>query len=205
MKRRGSNFSTSASTSLNKRTHRHLLIPMKITHLLAIIGIFICTCAGWFILGGAVTTRTAGSSAVLDQEVIHNWGPPLTQSHPAFYYIAPNASHSKKPVLPESTDVKVNLRYLPKSKGLMNYRTYAAAFDATYTLKNPTPITQTIYGTFALPDARTSYDAFSMKLGDKVTDKVPSSGALTESVELPAGGTISVVIQYTASGLDAWR
>lgn len=178
---------------------------MKLTHLIAIIFIFLGTCAGWFILGGAVTMRTATSSAVLDQEVMRNWGPPLTQSHPAFYYIAASASRARKPVLPESSEVKVNLRYDPKSKGLINYRTYAATFEAIYTIKNPTPITQTIYGTFTLPDARTSYDAFSMKLGEKVTDKVPSSGALTEAVELPAGASTTVVIQYTASGLDTWR
>lgn len=178
---------------------------MKFTHLLAIIGIFLCTCAGWFILGGALTVRTASTGAALNEEITRNWGPPLKQVHPAFYYLAPTASRARKPVLPESSEVKVNLRYEPKSKGLMNYRTYAATFEASYTIKNPTPITQTIYGTFTLPDASARYDAFSMKLGDKVTDKAPLSGALTETIALPAGGTVTVAINYTASGLDTWR
>ena len=178
---------------------------MKPLHLLAVIGIFLSTCAGWFILGGAVSLRSATTGAVLDDEVVRNWGPPLTQSHPAFFYVAASASRAKKPVLPESSDVKVDLRYSPKAKGLHNYRTYTATFEATYAIKNPTPITQTIYGTFTLPDEKARYDAFSMKLGEKVTDKAPASGAITESLELPAGGSATVVIRYIASGLDTWR
>lgn len=178
---------------------------MKFLHLLAIIGIFLCTCAGWFILGGAVTMRTVHTGTVLDAEVTRNWGAPLTQSHPAFYYVAASASRAKKPVLPESSEVKVDLRYSPKRKGLHNYRAYTAAFDATYTIRNPTPIAQTIYGTFTLPDEKARYDAFSMKLGEKVTDKAPSSGSITESLDLPAGGSATVVIRYLANGLDTWR
>ena len=178
---------------------------MKLLHLLAIIGIFLSTCAGWVILGGAVTLRDVRTGSVLGDEVTRNWGPPLTQAHPAFFYIAPTASHARKPVLPESSNVQVNLRYQPKSKGLHNYRTYAATFEAAYTIKNPTPIAQTLYGTFTLPDEKARYDAFSMKLGDKVTDKAPASGSITESLELPAGGSATVVIRYIASGLNTWR
>jgi hypothetical protein len=32
---------------------------MKFTHILAIIGIFLCTCVGWFILGDESATGTA--------------------------------------------------------------------------------------------------------------------------------------------------
>ena len=178
---------------------------MKALHLLAIIGIYLCTCAGWFILGGAVTLRTGNTCRVLDDEITRNWGTPLTQAHPAFFYIAPTASRAKKAVLPDSSDVKVDLHYEPKSKGLLNYRTYSATFEASYTIKNPTPIAQTIYGTFTLPDEKARYDAFSMKLGGKVTDKAPVSGSITESLELPAGGSATVTIRYVAGGLDTWR
>ena len=178
---------------------------MKFTHILAIIGIFLCTCVGWFILGGAVSLRTASTSEVLDGEVIRNWGPPLRQAHPSFFFIAPTASRAKKPILPDSSEVMVTLSYQPKSKGLLNYRTYTATFDANYKIKNPTPITQTVYANFALPDAKASYDLFSMRLGKKITDKVPSSGSLTESVELPPGEEVMVSIQYSASGQDTWR
>ena len=178
---------------------------MKFTHLLAIIGIFFCTCIGWGILGSALALRTNSASTELLQEVTQNWGPPLRQAHPSFYFLAPNAARTRKPVLPETSDVQVALRYSPKSKGLMNYRTYQAQFSASYTIKNPTPIAQVIYGTFTLPDAGARFDAFSLKIGERVTDKIPTSGSITESIELSPGGSTTVAIAYTANGMDTWR
>jgi len=178
---------------------------MKFTHLLAVIGIFFCTCIGWVILGGALTLRTNEASTELLQEVTQNWGPPLRQAHPSFYFLAPNAARTRKPVLPDHCEAQVTLRSRPKSKGLMNYRTYQAEFSAVYTIKNPTPIAQVIYGTFLLPDAGARYDAFSLKIGERVTDKTPASGSITESIELPPGGSTTVAIAYTANGMDTWR
>ena len=178
---------------------------MKFTHLLAVIGIFFCTCIGWFMLGGALTLRTNEASTELLQEVTQNWGPPLRQAHPSFYFLAPNAARTRKPVLPDLCEAQVTLRSSPKSKGLMNYRTYQAEFSATYTIKNPTPIAQVIFASFTLPDAAARYDAFSLKVGERVTDKVPQDGSITESIELPPGGSASVIIAYTANGMDTWR
>ena len=178
---------------------------MKITHLIAIACIFICTCAAWIVLGQTLTSRTQSAGADLDAEVTRNWGPPLKQSHPVFYYIAPNATRAKRFIQPESSRVDVALSYQPKRKGLLNYRAYATDFTATYVVKNPAPIAQVIYGTFKLPAGNARYDAFSLSVGGKVTDKVPTSGSVTESMLLQPGESLTIAVTYRANGMDTWR
>ena len=97
---------------------------MKITHLLAIGFIFICTAAGWFILAGALTMRTASMDGRLAREVAGNWGGEMTQKHPAVFYISPTGAQSKRQIQPHQSSVDVNLAYDPKRKGLLWYRTY---------------------------------------------------------------------------------
>ena len=178
---------------------------MKTNHLVSIVIIFLCTTAGWVILGGALDQRSQVADEGLTKDVTQNWGPPLTQSHPTFYYIAPNAARSRRVVQPESSDVTVDLKYQPRTKGLINYRTYQAAFNAVYTIKNPAPIEQVVYATFQLPSQHVRYDAFSMKVGEKVTDKAPTKAGLTESMLMKPGEAATVTINYRATGLNVWR
>lgn len=178
---------------------------MKITHLIAIACIFICTCVAWMVLGQTLTYRTQSAGTELDAEVTRNWGPPLKQSHPVFYYIAPNATRAKRFIQPESSQVDVALSYQPKRKGLLNYRAYATDFTATYVVKNPAPIAQVIYGTFKLPAGNARYDAFSLSIGGKITDKAPTSGSVTESMLLQPDESLTITVTYRANGMDSWR
>ncbi|MBP7950823.1 MAG: inner membrane CreD family protein [Verrucomicrobiales bacterium] len=177
---------------------------MKTTHLLAIGFIFACTAAAWIVLGGSVSLRTRDNGARLGETVEGNWGPQLVQTHPKFFYLAPNAARARRSIQPERSEVRVRLGYDPRSKGLLRYRTYHVDFHAVYTLTNPTPVSQTIYAAFQLPADGARYDAFSMKIGDKTTDKAPANGKIAEALHLKSGESLQVTITYQTGGLERW-
>src|SRR5262249_44216848 len=128
----------------------------------------------------------------------------LVQEHPALFYEAPTGGNARREIQPESSDISVTLNYDPKQKGLLWYRTYQAEFSGKYLVKNPTPIAQTIYARFKFPAADARYDAFSLRFGDKVTDKAPVNGEVRESLLLPPGAEVPLAITYRATGLNHW-
>lgn len=177
---------------------------MTIPRLLAIAAIVACTAIAWFILATAVNVRSASSDSRLSPEVVRNWGPVLTQEHPALFYESPTTARSRRDLQPERSDVRVTLRYEPKQKGLLWYRTYFVDFEAEYLVKNPTPIAQTIYAAFRFPAAEARYDRFALQFGDKLTDKAPVDGEIRESLQLAAGTEAPLKVTYRAAGMNAW-
>tara|TARA_R110002096_G_scaffold77495_1_gene182451 strand:+ start:215 stop:1468 length:1254 start_codon:yes stop_codon:yes gene_type:complete len=172
--------------------------------LLAIVFIIVCTGLAWFILGGTLSLRTRTTDAQLSQTIAGNWGEPMTQLHPQAFYIAPTAARTKRAVQPETSRVTVNLQSDPKKKGLLWYRAYTVDFAGEYILRNPTPISQTIYVNFEFPAEGVRFDKFAFTLGEQQTDKAPQDGSITEAVILKPGQEIPVKLAYTAAGLDRW-
>jgi Inner membrane protein CreD len=172
--------------------------------LLAIFLIVVATAVAWFILGGALSVRTAQTDARLSETVAGNWGQPMTQLHPTAFYITPTAARTKRSIQPESSEVKVVLKSDPKRKGLLWYRTYTVDFEAVYQLQNPTPIPQTIYVVFDFPAKDIRFDEFTFLLGEKETNKAPREGSITEAVILAPGEVMPVKLRYIAAGLDRW-
>lgn len=177
---------------------------MNVKRLFAIGFIFGCTALAWFILGGALSFRTQATKDRLGREVRGNWGAPMAQPHPTLYYMAPTGARIKRTIQPTESQVRVQLQYDPKKKGLHWYRTYGVDFDASYTVTNPTPIRQTIYATFTFPAQGIRYDRFFLRVGDKDTGKSPSQGSITESILLEPGQSAPLRIGYWAAGLDQW-
>ena len=177
---------------------------MTIKRLLAICFIVGCTSAAWFLLGGTLQYRSNQTDGRLGSEVIRNWGPVLTQEHPSLFYEAPTSAGARREIQPERSDIAVTLTYEPKQKGLLWYRTYKAEFTGKYLVKNPTPIAQTIYAAFKFPAADARYDAFSLRFGDKLTDKAPVNGEIRESLLLPPGAEVPLTVTYRATGLNQW-
>ncbi len=177
---------------------------MSIMRLIAIAAIAGCTAVGWFILGGAITVRSKSGAQRLGPEVARNWGPVLQQVHPVLSHETPGGGNLTRSFQPEASEIKVSLRHEPKQKGLFWYRAYAVDFDAVYQVKNPTPIRQTIYVSFRLPADGARYDRFSLKFGDKTTDKAPTQGELRESLAVAPGEVVPLHITYSGSGLDRW-
>ncbi len=177
---------------------------MTPTRLLAILFIVAGTGVAWFILGGALSLRTQATDLRLGETVAGNWGEPMTQAHPRAFYIAPTAARTRRAIQPEVSRISVTLLSDPKKKGLLWYRTYTVEFSGDYLLKNPTPISQTIYVNFEFPAEGVRFDKFAFTLGDQQTDQVPRDGAITEAVILEPGAEIPVKLAYTAAGLDRW-
>lgn len=177
---------------------------MTIKRFIAITLIVGCTALAWFILAGTVRFRSAGTESRLTPEVAKNWGPILTQQHPTLHYEAPAEADARREIQPERSDVRIAIRYEPKNKGLLWYRTYQVDFAAEYLVKNPTPIPQTIYATFRFPAAEARYDQFALSFGEKATSKEPSNGVITESLLIEPGAEVPLKVAYRSSGLDSW-
>jgi hypothetical protein len=178
---------------------------MSSQRLVAIATIFLCTTVGWFILGQAITLRTTDRSSGFDASITRGWGPPMTQSHPVVYYASPASADGKQRIQPAASDVRVLLKYDPKRRGLLRYRTYVVDFSADYRVENPTPITQTLYVNFQFPAKDTSYENFSFQVGEKVsTNAVATAAGITEAVTLAPGESSTVKAAYRSRGVDRW-
>jgi len=177
---------------------------MSVKRLLAIVVILGGATLAWFVLAHTVMWRTQLADGELQRQVIGNWGAPMVQSHPVAYYLSPTSARARREIQPVRTRVAIDLRYDPKRKGLLWYRTYQAELKAEYVLRNPTPIRQTVYVEFEFPAAGMRYDAFSLKLGERSTEKAPAEGSLTESILLEPGMEVPLAVTYWAAGLNRW-
>jgi len=178
---------------------------MTIKRLLAIAFIVGCTSLGWFILAHALQSRSQSTESRLSPEVAQNWGPELMQEHPQLFYESPTAARARRDLQPERTDIKVRLAYEPKRKGLLWHRTYFADFEGEYLVKNPMPIPQTIFVAFRFPAKDARFDKFSLRFGEKLTDKAPSDGWIRESLLIPPGGEVPLKVTWRAAGTNSWR
>ena len=82
---------TSAAATLARRPASTAPFALNIWRLLAVMGIFACTCVGWVLLGASLTVRTGGRDNSLRESVAGSWGPEMEQPHPVVYYTAPAA------------------------------------------------------------------------------------------------------------------
>src|SRR3954469_25068264 len=161
---------------------------MTFPRLLDIGLIIVCTAVGWFILGSSVLVRSGVSLSNGGPAVTRGWGPPPLLPPPITYYNSPGSVDGRHLIQPSQSDVTVDLRYEPKKKGLLWYRTYLVDFRGEYSVQNPTQITQTIYVRFEFPAADASYSDFSFTI-----DGQPSSGnnktaeGITDAVILAPG------------------
>jgi len=178
--------------------------PLTFLRVLAIGFILLCTAVAWFILGSALLIRTGQRDTELGAAVNQVWGSPLKQPQPEAWYLSPTGERGRKRVLPAASDVAVRIDYEPKSKGLLWYRTYSVEFSATYRIANPTPIAQTIYVQFRLPEGGTELEGVRFELGGDATTAAPREGTLTQAVVIPAGGFAPLKVAYRTRGRDNW-
>lgn len=179
---------------------------MNFQRILAVALITICTAVAWFILGSALTVRTAELTQQTCSDVSDVWGPSLQQTHPTAFYLSPTGARGKVMLQPAKTKATVKLDYEPKKRGLMWHRTYGVAFSAEYEFTNPTPISQTFYVQFPLPSDKASYQGFSFTLGDAAPrQSTPSKGVITEAVVVPPKSSVPLKVTYETRGMDTWR
>ena len=161
----------------------------------------------WFILAIAMSKRTQESSQTMSQEVAGVWNPPLEQKHPDAWYETPNAPGGRAALLPASSNVMVDLKFVPKKRGLFRHRTYDVAFKAEYIFINPTRIPQTMYISFPLPAGAEKLEGFEFRLGEGTESEANQSGGsgvATRAVVLPAAGRITLHAAYQTRGTGSW-
>ncbi len=180
---------------------------MKTTHLIASIAIVGCTALAWFILATALSERTQDSSETMAREVAGVWNPALEQKHPEAWFETPNAPGGRATILPASSEVTVDLKFVPKQRGLFRHRTYDVAFKADYIFVNPTRIPQTVYVSFPLPDGAEKLEGFEFRLGEESGGepiRAASAGAALRAIVLPASGRITLHAGYRTRGTSQW-
>lgn len=178
---------------------------MTLKRLIAIGGIIVCTAIGWFILGSSVLVRSGISLNRCAPEVTGGWGPVMTQPHPTIYYNSPGSANGRHMIQPSQSDVSVSLRFEPKRKGLLWYRTFLVDFHGDYSLQNPTQITQTIYVRFEFPAIDASYSDFSFVInGAPSTENNKTAEGITEAVTLAPGQSAKFAVAYKSRGTDRW-
>ena len=177
---------------------------MTYKRLFAIILILLCTSAAWALLGTSLLVRSADSSRSLQSTVTDVWGPTMTQPHLLVYYNVPGSTSGKHTLQPSQSDIAVSLRYEPKKKGLLWYRTYLVDFHGDFTIENPTQITQTIYVKFQFPAEDASYTDFSFAVDGTPSAAGNKTNNMTEAVVLTPGGKAKLAIAYKSRGTDRW-
>jgi hypothetical protein len=180
---------------------------MKITYLIASLAIVGATTLAWFILATAMSQRTRESAQTLSREVAGVWNPALDQHHPEAWFETPNAPGGRAALLPASSNVRVELKFVPKQRGLFRHRTYDVGFKAEYVFVNPTRIPQTVYISFPLPAGAEKLEGFEFRLDDgKEAEGIRpgASGVVTRAVVLPASGHVTLHAGYQTRGTDSW-
>lgn len=176
------------------------MTPLRI---IAILFITACTAVAWFILGQALHFRSIQPG--LAQAVTQGWGPPIVQSHPIAWYESPGTRDGRAAIQPVSSRVAVRLLYEPRRKGLLWYRAFLADFRGEYVFENPTPIPQTVFVRFDLPNPQAGYSAFSFVLNGKPsTAAVSGREPIVEAVQLEPEQRATLAVSYQSRGLDRW-
>ncbi|MDB6004711.1 MAG: hypothetical protein JWR15_1698 [Prosthecobacter sp.] len=180
---------------------------MKLTHIVTIGIIFVCTTIAWWLLGGIITQRTGHVAYQTGDSVSGRWGPPLLQKHPSARYTSSSGTHVV--LQPAKSDVKVQLAYQPVKMGLLWHRTYGVKFEGAYTFTNTTAITQTLNIDFDLPAGNTLLDKIHFSLGEGASAHrsvaAPQEGVITDNVQLAPGESIPISVSYECRGMDFWR
>jgi hypothetical protein len=179
---------------------------MSIKRIAAILFILLCTSIGWGILGSSLLVRTGAAGGRAGSSLSDGWGPPLWQSHPQAWVQSPGTRDGQSIIQPHASKVEVDLRYDPKRRGLLWYRTYEVRFKGVYEIRNPAPIAQTVYCNFQLPSEKAIYRDFTMKLdGKPASHGARGDEGITAAAQLEPGAATTLEVGYVTRGTDGWR
>src|SRR5215475_8757721 len=152
-----------------------------IKRIAAIIGIFVCTCVAWMILGTSIFYRTDNLGPVLSSRVGSTWGTAQEQKPPSVNYYTDEVKtvvveEDKKKieklehysqahyVALDSSHLGANFQIDYRKKGLLWFSTYKVAFDGAYTFKNPMGREEAFTIRLPLPAKQAVYDNLEISL-----------------------------------------
>jgi len=185
-----------------------------VRRIIAIVLIFVATSIAWAALAGVTSQRTNDSYSRLEGKVSDLWGTEHQQEAPQIYYEKKELVDAKTKqysttnidVIPESSDINVDLALEQRKKGLLWYRTYGVKFKGQYAIKNTTGIPQTYQIRFAFPSPEAIYDDFHFIVDGKEIDlNSANQGTILAPVQIGAGETKSFSVAYGSRGMDRWN
>jgi hypothetical protein len=200
---------------------------MSFPRLLAIVFIFCCSTAAWFVLGVSVAQRTGEYDQRLAAEVAKLWGGSHVQGAPQVW-VRELADRNEtveekdeagetvtrhvtrqvevwRPLPLASSDVDVTLALEHRRKGLLWYDLYAVDVAARYTVTAPAIVEGPLRVTLRFPAPEAIYDGFTFRVAGEegsVDDVESAVVILVDQVD--AGETVPIEMTYRSRGLDTW-
>ena len=190
--------------------------------IIAIVFIYICTAAGWVILGSTVFLRTETQDSKLRGMVGQLWGRPQVQAAPNVFYETQRTNEERvvtggvtnrhlkvqtvsNAVPLQSSQVDVGLALDYRQKGLLWYSTYRVHFTGRYAFSNATETARLMRFRFPFPAENAVYDNFRVMVNGQAVDELDVRGEeVQQAVRLPAAALGAVEVAYVSQGLDRW-
>ncbi|MGC1962643.1 MAG: inner membrane CreD family protein, partial [Candidatus Sulfotelmatobacter sp.] len=175
----------------------------------------------WVILGATIFSRTYGSNEQLQGRVASTWGTSQQQSPPTATYTTTDAvnsttvengkviihsktEHWQVPMPVQASRIHVNLRLIPRQKGLLWYSTYAVEFAGDYAFRNNTAEAQTVDFRLKFPAQKAIYDGLQMKVNQQAVALAADAQGTVGQATVGPGETASLHVAYRSQGLDSW-
>lgn len=200
---------------------------MSLPKLIAILMIFLCTAAGWFILGASVVSRSRSSDHQLAAEVAALWGGPHVQLAPQVWMeelvkttetveeidregnsVVRHVTRSalERRALPlESSRILVDLELEYRRKGLLWYDLFEVDFSGRYKVRTPSEVTGPLSVSFRFPAGDAIYDSFRFTVdGVEGTAEGLEDGVEIVLRKVEPDREIPISIGYRSRGLDTW-
>src|SRR5215510_6627203 len=193
-----------------------------VRNIAAITFIFLCTAAGWAILGATIFQRTYSSGSASDSSVASTWGAPQKQSPPTASFeelvtkkevITQNGAKvetvTQEKVLTqlplESSHLNVDLNLEHRQKGLLWYSTYKVAFDGAYAFHNLTDKDRDVTFTLNFPTSQAIYDDRGFPVDGAPLALKNEKNSASATAKVGAGKTAHLKVGYKSQGLGDWR
>ncbi len=192
-----------------------------IKRIVAIIGIFACTCVAWMILGTSIFYRTDNLGPVLSARVGSTWGTTQEQRPPSATYFTDAVRTVKveedgkkvekeehysapHPVALASSRVGAEFQIDYRKKGLLWFSTYKVAFSGGYTFKNPMGIEEAFTIRLPLPAKQAVYDNLELTLDGAPLTLNYGGQEVSAIGRVAPNATATLKVGYRSQGLDQW-
>ena len=187
----------------------------------AIVGIFVCSCVAWMILGTSIFLRSDSAGSVLSGRVASTWGTAQEQHPPTVTYwvqepktieAQENGQKVKKTemvnvpraVSLDSSKVGADFHIDYRQKGLLWFSTYGVAFAGEYKFQNPAGRDEMFTIRLPLPAKQAVYDGVEIALDGQPLALEFGGGDVTARGTVAAGAAGVVKAAYRSQGQDNW-
>ena len=193
-----------------------------IKRIMAIIGIFACTCVAWMILGTSIFLRTESTGSQLSGRVASTWGTAQEQHPPAVSYsrLEPrtveaeeNGKKIKKTEMRDvtswvpldSSNVAADFHIDYRQKGLLWFSTYRVTFAGNYKFQNPTAQEEIFAIRLPLPAKQAVYDGVEITLDEQPLALDFGGTEVIAHGRVGANASGRVRAAYRSQGQDNWN